>query len=226
MATESVETIFLFVPNLIDYGRVVFAFAAFYFMQTNYKLAAFLYLLSGFLDAFDGHAARMLNQGSKLGAMLDQLIDRFTTMCLMAALCYFYPKYMLFFQFSMTVDIVSHWFHLQSSLMKGSGSHKVLDLSANPILRHYYHNKIILFLMCAGNELFYCLLYIKYFTDGPSVGNLGLVTALLYPCGVIAVMKIIISFLQLYAAMANVASIDVAERVAVKASSADQKKTS
>lgn len=59
-----------------------------------------------------------------------------------------------------------------------------------------------------------------------SVGNLGLVTALLYPCGVIAVMKIIISFLQLYAAMANVASIDVAERVAVKANSADQKKTS
>lgn len=28
--------------------------------------------------------------------------------------------------------------------MKGSGSHKVLDLSANPILRHYYHNKVSL----------------------------------------------------------------------------------
>ncbi|GAB1602158.1 CDP-diacylglycerol--inositol 3-phosphatidyltransferase-like [Argonauta hians] len=218
MSSESIETIFLFVPNLIDYGRVVFAFAAFYFMQTNYQLAAFLYLLSGFLDSFDGHAARVLNQGSKLGAMLDQLIDRFTTMCLMAALCFFYPKYMLLFQFSMTVDIVSHWFHLQSSLMKGSGSHKVLDLSANPVLRHYYHNKIILFLMCAGNELFYCLLYVRYFTPGPTVfAKIGLVTALLYPCALIALLKTIISILQLYSAMANVAAIDVADRAALRA---------
>ena len=51
--------------------------------------------------------------GSKLGAMLDMRIDRCATMCLMAALCHFYPKYMLFFQFSMALDISSHWFHVQ-----------------------------------------------------------------------------------------------------------------
>lgn len=36
--------------------------------------------LSGLLDAVDGHAARMLNQSSKFGAMLDMLTDRCATM--------------------------------------------------------------------------------------------------------------------------------------------------
>jgi CDP-diacylglycerol--inositol 3-phosphatidyltransferase len=31
-------------------------------MPTSHVLAASLYILSGFLDAFDGHAARILNQ--------------------------------------------------------------------------------------------------------------------------------------------------------------------
>lgn len=33
-------------------------------------------------------------------------------------------------------------FHFYSSLMKGGESHKKLDLSANPVLRHYYHNRV------------------------------------------------------------------------------------
>ena len=45
--------------------------------------------------------------------MLDQLTDRAATMCLLVQLSNFYPKYMLFFQRSMTIDIVSHWLHLQ-----------------------------------------------------------------------------------------------------------------
>lgn len=33
-------------------------------MPTNHIMAASMYILSGFLDAFDGHAARALNQGT------------------------------------------------------------------------------------------------------------------------------------------------------------------
>ena len=47
-----------------DYLRIVFAFVSFYYMPTDYLKASFFYLLSGFLDAFDGHFARMLNQGN------------------------------------------------------------------------------------------------------------------------------------------------------------------
>ena len=53
---------------------------------------------SGFLDAFDGTAARALNQGTKFGAMLDQLTDRAALMCLLMVLGQLYPKYMLLFQ--------------------------------------------------------------------------------------------------------------------------------
>lgn len=118
------ENVFLFIPNIVDYLRVITAFVSFYYLPTDPWSASFWYLLSGFLDAIDGHLARMLDQSSKLGGMLDMLIDRCATMCLMAALCHFYPKYMLFFQFSMALDITSHWFHVQSSLMKGGESHK------------------------------------------------------------------------------------------------------
>ena len=49
---------------IADYLRVVFAFASFYYMQTDPWLASSLYIISGLLDAIDGHLARMLNQGS------------------------------------------------------------------------------------------------------------------------------------------------------------------
>ena len=70
------------------------------------------------LDAFDGHAARALNQGTKFGAMLDQLTDRCATMTLLATLCTFYPSWTFFFQLSMVIDISCHWIHLHTSLMQ------------------------------------------------------------------------------------------------------------
>ena len=46
-----------------DYIRVVFAFASFYYMPSDPVKASILYIVSGLLDAIDGHLARMLNQG-------------------------------------------------------------------------------------------------------------------------------------------------------------------
>ena len=71
--------VYLFVPNLIGYARVALMFVAFYFITDPgmYHVTMTCYLLSQLLDAVDGHAARMLGQTSKLGAMLDMLTDRF-----------------------------------------------------------------------------------------------------------------------------------------------------
>ncbi|KAK7482410.1 hypothetical protein BaRGS_00026332 [Batillaria attramentaria] len=210
------ENIYLFIPNIIDYFRVVFAFVSFYYMPFDYVKASLFYLLSGFLDAFDGHAARTLNQGSRLGYMLDQLIDRISTMCLCAALCHFYPQYMLFFQFVMALDIFSHWIHLHSSQMKGAESHKKFDLSENAILRHYYTNKIILFGMCAANELFFCMLYLLHFTSGPVVPlgplSFGIFKLIVYVCAPFSFLKNFISVVQLCVAAENIAMVDREER--------------
>lgn len=212
------ENVYLFVPNLIGYTRIFLALLSFYFMPTNYVLATWAYIISGFLDAIDGHAARMLNQGSRFGAFLDMLTDRCATMCLLVVLCLFYPSWTFLFQLSMIIDIVSHWIHCQSALMKGIDSHKKIDLAGNPILRHYYTNRKILFCMCAGNELFYAMLYLLHFTHGPTVPlgplSFGIFTAICVLCAPVALTKTAISVVQLYAACQNVVAIDVAERKA------------
>lgn len=110
---EPGENIFLFIPNLIGYGRILLALLSFYWMPTDYSRAFWCYALSAFLDAWDGHAARYFRQSTKFGALLDQLTDRCGTMCLLVTLSYFYPKYMFCFQVSMSIDIASHWLHTQ-----------------------------------------------------------------------------------------------------------------
>ncbi|CAH8458365.1 unnamed protein product [Heterobilharzia americana] len=164
--------VFLFVPNILGYIRIVLLLLACCFMKNNCEITLLTYIISCLLDAVDGHAARSLNQSTKFGAMLDMIVDRCSTMCLLGCLIYFYPSYMFFFQLSMVIDIASHWLHLHSSILSGSSSHKVIDLKSNPFLRLYYTNKVVLFLMCAGNELFYTMLYIAHFYPGPKLFSL------------------------------------------------------
>jgi len=185
-------------------------------MPTDYIVAANMYLLSGLLDAFDGHAARYFNQSTKFGAMLDMLTDRCVTTALLVVLSLFYPKYIFVFQMLICLDIASHWIHVQSSLLKGGASHKKIDLSGNFFLRIYYHSRVVLFIMCAGNELFFCMLYLLHFTSGPllSVGGVsfGLWVALAWLTLPICVLKQVISVIQLIVACINTARLDESER--------------
>ncbi|XP_077412491.1 CDP-diacylglycerol--inositol 3-phosphatidyltransferase [Vanacampus margaritifer] len=204
------ENIFLFVPNLIGYTRIVLALVSFFLMPCCPFPACFCYMLSSLLDAFDGHAARALNQLTQFGAMLDMLTDRCATMCLLVNLALLYPTCAFLFQLSMCLDIASHWLHLHSSMVKGSTSHKSIDLSGNPLLRIYYTNKVVLFLMCMGNELFFCLLYILHHMEQPS----ALVYCTLVASGVVCALKSAISVVHLVTASQNMAAMDVAQRAA------------
>ncbi|CAF5179733.1 unnamed protein product, partial [Rotaria magnacalcarata] len=162
------DNIFLFIPNIIGYVRVFLSIASFYFMPSHPKITIFCYLTSELLDALDGHAARALGQSTKFGAMFDMLVDRCSTMCLCFVLAMFYPKWALFFQLWAAIDVASHWLHLHAATVKGSESHKKIDLSGNPILRLYYTSRKVLFTMCAGNELWFSMLYMLHFGEGPS----------------------------------------------------------
>ena len=70
------ENVFLFVPNLIGYGRIILAALALNYMKSHPMTCTLLYGLSCLLDAFDGMAARALGQTSKFGAVLDMVTDR------------------------------------------------------------------------------------------------------------------------------------------------------
>lgn len=88
--------------------------------------------------------------------------------------------------------------------------------------------------MCAGNELWFSMMYMLYFTEGPTgaseenspfisghflllvltVGSysIGLCRCILYAVTPIMVSKQIISLIHLYTAALDMAAIDVAER--------------
>lgn len=130
------ENVFLFVPNLIGYGRILLAGLALNYMKSHPKVCTALYGLSCLLDAFDGMAARALGQTSKFGAVLDMVTDRYvfsfpvfpvkpsrrransnparrcTTACLLCFLSSAYPPYALLFQFLITLDFSSHYMHM------------------------------------------------------------------------------------------------------------------
>ena len=59
--------------------------AACYYMLEQPLLAGPCYFLSGFLDHFDGSAARRLGQCSQFGATLDMVTDRVATTLLVRA---------------------------------------------------------------------------------------------------------------------------------------------
>jgi len=151
--------VYLFIPNLIGYARVLLVIAAFYF---NASPALFFacYALSELLDAVDGYAARHFNQSTKYGAVLDMVTDRCSTAALMVLLANYYPTYMFDLMALIALDLTSHYAHLYVTLLKGEASHKSVDENTFLPIRLYYGNKYVLFTLCAANEAMFLLPYL------------------------------------------------------------------
>ncbi|PWN45960.1 CDP-diacylglycerol--inositol 3-phosphatidyltransferase [Ceraceosorus guamensis] len=165
-ANAADENVFLFVPNLIGYARIILAALSLIYMKSNPKTCTLLYGVSCLLDAADGVAARRLGQSTKFGAVLDMVTDRCTTSCLLCFLTTAYPRCAILFQALITLDFSSHYIHMYSSLVTGSTSHKVVNEDVSKLLRHYYSQRW-LFFYCAGNELFFVCLYLLDFYPTP-----------------------------------------------------------
>lgn len=159
------------------------------------------------MDAVDGLAARLLNQSSAFGALLDMLTDRVSTMCLLVTLGNLYANYLFVFQILLVTDIVSHWMHFFSSTLEGKTSHKTFDERSNTLMKIYYENKFILTSVCAMEQIFYCSLLIYYHEFGNhdlSPYLFGLVIT-----GLPAIIfKNYINLLQIYSASRVIGSID------------------
>ncbi|GJJ77821.1 CDP-diacylglycerol--inositol 3-phosphatidyltransferase [Entomortierella parvispora] len=215
-ATKAVpadENVFLFIPNLIGYTRIILAAGALYYMPSHPKTCMFMYSLSCLLDAVDGQAARYYNQCSKFGAILDMVTDRCATACLLCYLAHAYPEYALLFQFLIALDVSSHYMHMYSSLVSGSSSHKKISESGNFILRAYYNNNLVLFAFCFGNELFFVVLYLLRCLDSDTSSFFTfLLWTLAVLTGPICAGKQIISCVQFANASKALAQIDIEER--------------
>lgn len=77
----------LYVPNLLGYARIIFAYVGLYYAETHPIQASWIWILSASLDLIDGILARRLNQTSSLGVLLDIAADNVlrTTLWIAAA---------------------------------------------------------------------------------------------------------------------------------------------
>ncbi|KKY14901.1 putative cdp-diacylglycerol-inositol 3-phosphatidyltransferase pis [Phaeomoniella chlamydospora] len=182
---EKTENIFLFIPNIIGYGRVVLAIVSLYYMPLHPRTCSLLYSVSCLLDALDGIAARKYDQSTQFGAVLDMVTDRCTTACLIVFLSSAFPTFAIIFQGLISLDLASHYMHMYATLsMGGSGqSHKKVDESRSWVLHLYYTNRTVLFIFCALNELFFIGLYLLSFSSPL------LVPTLVAPSGDVQMMK-------------------------------------
>jgi CDP-diacylglycerol--inositol 3-phosphatidyltransferase len=130
-----VNPILLWLPNVIDYVRAILVVAAFDQCWTNWQWFVVFYLGSQGLDAIDGTVARALNQCSRIGGVLDMLVDRMTTLLLLVVLCTLDAARWNLYASLIVLDIVSHWAQMYSTLSAGATSHKG---SSNALLNFYY----------------------------------------------------------------------------------------
>ncbi|KAI9673756.1 MAG: CDP-diacylglycerol-inositol 3-phosphatidyltransferase [Trizodia sp. TS-e1964] len=167
IASEPTENIFLFIPNIIGYFRIVLAVASLYYMPLHPRTCSLLYSISCLLDALDGMAARHFNQSTRFGAVLDMVTDRCTTACLLVFLSSAWPRWSILFQGLISLDLASHYMHMYATLvMAGKDqSHKRVSQSRSRILNLYYNNNKVLFAFCAFNELFFIALYLLSFSS-------------------------------------------------------------
>ncbi|EGV61428.1 phosphatidylinositol synthase 1 (CDP-alcohol phosphatidyltransferase1) [Yamadazyma tenuis] len=204
--TVSIKDVFFFIPNLIGYFRVLTAIASFVTMKNHPYYTFILYGISGFLDAFDGYAARKYNQGTRYGAVLDMVTDRCATSSLICYLCVIYPQYCFIWQLLVSLDLASHYMHMYAMMSTGSASHKNVGKEQSRILSLYYTNRKVLFVVCLVNELFYVALYLHSFQF------FWLGTVLAWLSVPIWAFKQFANLVQLKAAAIILASMDAAEK--------------
>jgi CDP-diacylglycerol--inositol 3-phosphatidyltransferase len=136
-------------------------------MPLHPRTCSFLYSVSCLLDALDGYVARIYEQSTRFGAVLDMVTDRCTTACLIVFLSSAFPRWAIVFQGLIALDLASHYMHMYATLVVSGtdSSHKNIDANQNWLLSLYYTNKNVLFALCALNELFFIALYLLCFSS-------------------------------------------------------------
>ncbi|KAL7670969.1 hypothetical protein ACOME3_005884 [Neoechinorhynchus agilis] len=188
------QNVFLFVPNLIGYLRVLLLLVFLLLSRHNCPVALVAYVFSVALDGIDGIVARRLDQCSDFGIMVDMVIDRCTSGCLCGIIGTLFPNYGIGFILWTSLDFASHWFHLHSCTVTGLGSHKDSISFSNDILKTYYSEKKIMMPLAIGTEVFLLSVYILAFTEGALYHAIMVIGTMTLP---LFVAKTVVNIIQL-----------------------------
>jgi len=162
-----------YVANFIDYARVLFLYMAIasyplpsplsaHVPDTDANRFAVWYVLSYFLDAFDGMAARAFDQCSDLGYYLDMIIDRASGIAALyrAAQMYTGPATLGLYLALLLVEVLAHGVIVYQADVKGV--HQKSMGQDFWIVRAYLDSKAALFWACASFELFTVSLILQW----------------------------------------------------------------
>jgi CDP-diacylglycerol--inositol 3-phosphatidyltransferase len=142
------------------------------------------------------------------------ILCRISTLGLLIILAMFYNHISMFIQLLAFLDISSHWFQMYSTLACGEQNHKAM--TDNILLKIYYTNRIVLFSLCAGNEVFLLSCYLQYFAIGPLVYLFGFYKGLYEVLFIFSlpffVVKQFLNVIQLIMAVMRIANLDVEKR--------------
>ncbi|KAG2492576.1 hypothetical protein HYH03_009237 [Edaphochlamys debaryana] len=152
------SNVYTYVPNLIGYARVAAALYAFGVAFKSPYQCIIAYFLSFVCDELDGRFARMLNQTSTLGAVLDMVTDRLATTGLLIIVSLVYPQIHTLCIALVFLDIFSHWFQMYASLALGATTHKDVR-SKSGLVRLYYSNRVFMGYCCICCEVLYLVIY-------------------------------------------------------------------
>ncbi|KAG1335142.1 CDP-diacylglycerol--inositol 3-phosphatidyltransferase [Cocos nucifera] len=165
---QKVLSVYLYVPNIIGYMRILMNCVAFALCFSNKTLFAILYFFSFFCDGLDGWFARKFDQVSTFGAVLDMITDRVSTACLLALLSQLYRPGLIFLSL-LGLDIASHWLQMYSSFLSGKTSHKDVEDESNWLLKAYYGQRLFMAFCCLGSEVLYIILFLLAGSQSESV---------------------------------------------------------
>ncbi|GAV69016.1 CDP-OH_P_transf domain-containing protein [Cephalotus follicularis] len=155
----STLSVYLYIPNIIGYIRVLMNCIAFAYCFSNKRLFSVLYFVSFVCDGVDGWCARRFNQVSTFGAVLDMVTDRISTACLLVILSQVYRPGLVFLSL-LALDIASHWLQMYSTFLVGKASHKDVKDSSNWLFKAYYGNRMFMAYCCVACEVLYIILFL------------------------------------------------------------------
>ncbi|EEE65750.1 hypothetical protein OsJ_21413 [Oryza sativa Japonica Group] len=144
-SSEKTPSVYLYIPNIIGYFRIIINFIAF---------ALMLFYVSA----------------STFGAVLDMVTDRVSTACLLALLSQLYRPGLVFLML-LGLDITSHWFQMYSMFLSGKTSHKDVKDTGNWLLKLYYGHRPFMAFCCVASEVLYIILFL--FADEKSTSLLN-----------------------------------------------------
>ena len=197
--------VFLYVPNLIGYTRIVCMLIAFAASLRSWKVFLVCYALAFAGDTVDGLAARKFDQSSKFGGVLDMITDRVETAGLLAILGALYPKWIFAFLSLMALDLFSHWYHVYVTCSVGHHKDSATLEGRHWLLRAFYGIYPFFAYLCVGTEVFYIALYVLAFVNSPALSKFCW-----FGCLPACVMKQGVNVAQMFSAMYYLALEDVA----------------